>query len=396
MGSGDVPRQFSNDAIRELKAQDIVLTSYETVRNSQLNFCAVDFDVVVLDEAQKIKTPGTLTTAACKALKGKFKVAMTGTPVENSLLDLWCIMDYCVPGLLGSTRSFARHYVHTLKKEDTDLKALGEELHHQLGMYFMRRIKQDVAKDLPAKIEHKESFLMSPTQSDDYQQVISSMSSGNSGENMLQALFKLRKISESPHLYHGTDTEYDSNILIAAAARLCLTVQYLDTIRNAGEKAILFADQKDTQRMLQRVVWERYQIAPSIINGEMPTASTKYNESRQTCIDRFQAETGFNVIIMSPIAAGVGLNVTGANHVIHYSRHWNPAKENQATDRAYRIGQTLDVHVYYPLATMSSMRTFDIVLDELLSRKISLATAAIFPTERIEVTQEEILQGIFG
>ena len=98
---------------------------------------------------------------------------------------------------------------------------------------------------------------------------------------------------------------------------------------------------------------------------------------------------------MSPIAAGVGLNVTGANHVIHYNRHWNPAKENQATDRAYRIGQTLDLHVYYPMATLPEGRSFDIVLDELLSHKISLANNTIFPTERIEITQEEIIHNLF-
>ena len=99
---------------------------------------------------------------------------------------------------------------------------------------------------------------------------------------------------------------------------------------------------------------------------------------------------------MSPIAAGVGLNVTAANHVIHYTRHWNPAKESQATDRAYRIGQNKDVHVYYPLAILENMDSFDIVLDNLLERKSSLASSTIFPTERMEITQDEILNGLFG
>ena len=102
------------------------------------------------------------------------------------------------------------------------------------------------------------------------------------------------------------------------------------------------------------------------------------------------------VIIMSPVAAGMGLNVTAANHVIHYSRHWNPAKESQATDRAYRIGQTKDVYVYYPMAVTSDIKTFDEILDDLLSRKTSLATSTIFPSERIEVKQEEFGQILFG
>ena len=118
--------------------------------------------------------------------------------------------------------------------------------------------------------------------------------------------------------------------------------------------------------------------------------------SRQATIDKFQNVEGFNIIIMSPIAAGMGLNVTAANNVIHHSRHWNPAKENQATDRAYRIGQTKDVYVYYPMAVSGNFKSFDETLDELLSRKSSLASSTIFPTERIEVSQDELGQILFG
>jgi SNF2 family DNA or RNA helicase len=117
--------------------------------------------------------------------------------------------------------------------------------------------------------------------------------------------------------------------------------------------------------------------------------------SRQETINRFQAAYGFNAIIMSPIAAGMGLNVTAANNVIHYGRHWNPAKENQATDRAYRIGQTKDVYVYYPMAVSDDFKSFDVTLDELLCRKTALATSTIFPTEMVEVKQDELGQMLF-
>lgn len=135
-----------------------------------------------------------------------------------------------------------------------------------------------------------------------------------------------------------------------------------------------------------------------IINGDTPAQSSIYDGkiSRQASIDKFQSSNGFNVIIMSPIAAGVGLNVTAANHVIHYSRHWNPAKESQATDRAYRIGQLKDVHVYYPMAVIEEMESFDIVLDNLLQRKSNIASSTIFPTERMEITQDEIINSLFG
>ena len=149
--------------------------------------------------------------------------------------------------------------------------------------------------------------------------------------------------------------------------------------------------------MLQRICHERYGIITKIINGDTPTASsTRANskQSRQSAIDDFQSENGFNVIIMSPVAAGMGLNVTAANHVIHFSRHWNPAKENQATDRAYRIGQTKDVYVYYPMAVSPNFKAFDETLDELLNRKNTLASSTIFPTERIEVNQEELYNAL--
>ena len=388
--SGQVPRQFNQRIIDRMQKCDIILTNYETVRNAQLNFCAVDFDIVVLDEAQKVKTPGTLVTNAVKALKSKFRVAMTGTPVENSLLDLWCIMDFCVPGLLGNAKEFAKKYQHPLKNEDTDLVALGNEIHDRLGIYFMRRLKSDAAKDLPLKHEVKESVEMPRVQDRAYRAVVNEYNTGVQ-PNMLVTLQGIRSVSEHPHLYDDTLALHEPVELIEDAARLQATVRFLDTIKSKGEKAILFAERKETQKMLQRIVRHRYGYTAKIINGDTPSSSQPYagKQSRQSAIDDFQSKPGFGVIIMSPVAAGMGLNVTAANHVIHYSRHWNPAKENQATDRAYRIGQDKDVYVYYPMAVSSAFQSFDVTLDDLLSRKTNLATCTIFPTERVEVKPED-------
>ena len=171
---------------------------------------------------------------------------------------------------------------------------------------------------------------------------------------------------------------------------------------------IVFADRKETQRMLQKVIYDYFAIFPSIVNGDTP--STKKTEgktklSRQQTIDRFQAQDGFNVIIMSPLAAGIGLNVTEANHIIHYTRHWNPAKEEQATDRAYRIGQQKDVFVYYPMAIFpeemkdeegNRLKSFDEILDTLLNNKKALASITLFPTEQAELTPDELFGSIFG
>lgn len=398
LSSHDVPRKIDTEVIKQMQKMDVILTNYESLRISQLNFCAVEFDIVVLDEAQKIKSPGTMVTNAAKALKANFKVAMTGTPVENSLLDLWCIMDFCVPGLLDNAKAFAAKYQLPLKKEDTDLVALGNEIHKKLDVYFMRRLKADVANDFPNKIERKEQVVMPSVQEVTYRKVLYDYISGIQ-PNMLVTIMNIREVSEHPFLYDETLLTHNVERLIETSARLMATKNILDEIKDKDEKVIIFAERKDIQKMLQRVCMEEYGIVPKIINGDTPTSVSRaggHRQSRQASIDEFQLTDGFNIIIMSPVAAGMGLNVTAANHVIHYSRHWNPAKENQATDRAYRIGQTKDVYVYYPMAVMKDIRSFDITLDELLSRKTSLATSTIFPTERVEVTQVELGQKLFN
>jgi SNF2 family DNA or RNA helicase len=212
---------------------------------------------------------------------------------------------------------------------------------------------------------------------------------------MLLTLQDMKEVSEHPYLYDNTLINRDSDELFESSARLQATIAFLDRIQAKNEKVIIFAERKDTQKMLQRICMDKYGIIPKIINGDTPTTAFSHKLSRQAAIDDFQSQTGFNIIIMSPVAAGMGLNVTAANHVIHYSRHWNPAKENQATDRAYRIGQTKDVYVYYPMAVSSKFKSFDESLDELLSRKTSLATSTIFPTERVEVKHDELGQMLF-
>lgn len=396
--SKNVPRQFDKTIVENMQNMDIILTNYESLRISQLNFCAVDFDIIALDEAQKIKSPGTLVTNAAKALKGTFKIAITGTPVENSLLDLWCIMDYCIPGLLGNAKAFASQYQNPLKKEDTDIIALGNEIHDKMGIYFMRRLKSDAAKDLPKKLEFKQQMEMPIVQSDTYKRVVNEYVSG-AQPNMLLTIMDIREVSEHPYLYDSTLPQRTIQELTDSSARLQATIIFLDRIKEKNEKAIIFAERKETQKMLWRICYERYGIVAKVINGDTPSIVTRQmpnKQSRQTSIDEFQAVDGFNVIIMSPVAAGMGLNVTAANHIIHYSRHWNPAKENQATDRAYRIGQEKEVFVYYPMAVSKDFKSFDETLDELLSRKTSLATSTIFPTERVEVRQEELGQMLFG
>lgn len=391
--------------VNKLQKSDVVLTTYETVRDFQLDLGLVQWATVIIDEAQKIKTPGTLVTNALKALNTRFRIAMTGTPVENTLMDLWCITDFVAPGNFDSAKNFNTEFCRPLENPETDIRALGEQIRKRIGVHLKRRLKTEILDDLPEKHIHVEDCQeeMPLTQAERYQAVLqSTKNSGGTGpqqrNQILQILHQLRDISDHPLL---ADSQWESipiPELIGQSAKLIVTTKLLEEIRDAGEKVILFADRRNTQHLLARVIKEQFDLADvSIVNGDTPGSKQRENSmkmSRQQAVDRFQDTPGFNAIIMSPLSAGVGLNITEANHVIHYSRWWNPAKEDQASDRVYRIGQERPVHIYLPMATHNEFKTFDVILHELLERKRQLSQDTLFPTERAEVKPAEILDAL--
>lgn len=405
---GGEVKQFiiSNDkhqTIKNLSDKSIYFTTYETLRRHQIPLGLIDWGVVVLDEAQKVKTPGTLVTNAAKALKANFKIAMTGTPVENSLMDLWCIIDFCSPGLLENAKDFSKVYQKPLSDENTNIQTLTKKLREQIGATLFRRMKSDVAKDLPPIEYFKLEEAMPSAQFDTYVselELIEEIKSQDESANpVLQAIHNLRRISDHPYLKHHRIESIDTERLINSSAKLKRVMSILSEIKEKNEKVIIFSEIKAMQRVLRKTISERFSITPSIINGETPANTAKKDQSkltRQQEINKFQKVNGFNVIIMSPVAAGFGLNITEANHVIHYTRHWNPAKEQQATDRAYRIGQNKPVNVYYPLAVSpnNEFKTFDMVLDELLQRKSHLASKTLFPTEQIEIITDDLISSL--
>jgi superfamily II DNA or RNA helicase len=398
-------KEYSPETVALLQKKQIILTNYESVRRYQLNICAIDYAVIVLDEAQKIKTPGTLATNAAKALKADFKIAMTGTPVENTLVDLWCIMDFAAPGLLGNAKDFASTYQHPLRDAMVDQKALCEQVRQRIGCYMLRRLKNDVVRDLPQKHEEPPTRTKMPqVQLKRYKAEIAAAKEDNikngsvNRNSVLKSLQCLRDISDHPYLVEGNIVDFTTQELVESSAKLMATIDIIHKIQAKNDKVIVFADRKETQKMLQKVLYDTFGLRPRVINGETPTSEStrsKSKLSRQQAIDDFEAVDGFNIIVMSPLAAGIGLNVTAANHVIHYSRHWNPAKEQQASDRAYRIGQQKEVYIYYPMAVADGFRSFDEVLDDLLYRKKSLATATLFPSDQTEVTPEDLFGSVF-
>lgn len=371
-----------------LGGADIVLTTYETMRDLEFSLGRVDWSVMICDEAQKIKVPTAMVTKAAKAQKADFKIACTGTPVENSLVDLWCLFDFIQENLLGSLNEFNKEYRHPIEKKDDEDSAIIDELRQLIEPQVLRRMKHDVA-ELPAKheVNNCKNIEISTLQRTLYKQVSNDCRSlseqGHKGV-MLKALHDMRMICAHP-------LNFQKQAAIKDSPKAEWLIDTLETIKQRDEKVIIFTEFRDIQVFLKRLLLERYGLNVTTVNGDSNTNSRR-GLTRQGIIDKFQEVNGFNVIILSTVAVGFGVNIQKANHVIHYTRSWNPAKEDQATDRAYRIGQDKEVYVYYPSIAATDFETFEIKLDKLLSSKRSLADDMLKPN--VELTQE-LIQSIY-
>ncbi|WP_062460801.1 DEAD/DEAH box helicase [Demequina soli] len=385
----------------------LVLATYETLRDYQFSLSQIDWGVVVFDEAQALKNPDSMRTRAAKAIKADFKLLATGTPVENSLGEFWCLVDTAQPGLLGDWTDFRERYIVPAQDaEPTESDALrarlGRELREAVGAFMLRREKEDHLDGLPPKYLHtalaapagalivKDPALarsMPAAQRAAYEGHLQRLhsASGEGSEAALAVLMALRLASLHPELgVRGArpSIPVDADVArrqLGDSAKLTVTMDVLRDIQARGEKAIVFAMSKDLQMLL--ALWLQFELGvmPHVINGDTAATSGGRSQSRKELIADFENADGFNVIVMSPIAAGVGLTVVGANHVIHLERHWNPAKEAQATDRVYRIGQTRDVHVHLPAATHPDFDSFDVLLDRLLASKLLVRDAVMAP-----------------
>ncbi|MEK0081710.1 DEAD/DEAH box helicase [Benzoatithermus flavus] len=381
-GEDDRP-SLSTKALAEA---DWVLTTYETLRDYDRDFGAVRFGVLLFDEAQKIKTPGVRLTDAAKAMNADFCVAMTGTPVENRLADLWCIVDTVHPAHLGDLRSFSATYE---REPDTErLKWLKSRLDRRRGRIpplLLRRLKEDELPDLPACRIAVSELAMPPAQAAAYAAVVDGARAAARRGAVLEALQKLRAVC----LHPDPEAAVDDAAFVAASARLVLAMRALDAIAARGERALVFLDDLDLQARLAGLIQRRYDLPapPMIINGGVGGGT------RQARVDRFQAgPDGFDVMILSPRAGGVGLTLTRANHVVHLSRWWNPAVEDQCNGRVLRIGQTRPVTIHLPLAVRPDGRpSFDQNLHALLERKRWLMREALLPPAADERDREELL-----
>lgn len=327
---------------KNIENYNMTIVSYETLARDQVVLGKIKWSYIICDETQKIKNFNTLAANAVKGMNALNRIAMTGTPIENNLSELWSIIDFIQPGLLGSHKKFVNMYERPLKKEPDD-ECLKNELINTIKPVFIRRTKKDILSDvLPQKYEKTIRIPMGSLQMEKYLEIIDSIKGTDKQKiHPFAALTKLIELCSHPWLVdeysNGTVQE-----MINQCPKLMKTLELIEAIKQKNEKVIIFTRYHKMQAILRKVIFHIFNIDAKIINGTNTT-------NRAEEIEMFQTQPGFNVIILSPKSAGVGLNITAANHVIHYTREWNPAVENQATDRAYRRGQEKDVYVYYPV-----------------------------------------------
>jgi len=394
------------EVLLNASSKDIIITNYESLVSNGVEFAKVNWGVIALDEAQKIKNPNTYVSNVVKSLKSEFNIALTGTPIENKLLDIWNILDFVETGFLGGRREFIKKYSVKFDLDPELAMAKSAELRTKIGFRMLRRMKSEVAKDLPNKylipnewdgVEiHECAFELSELQDSYYQDVLRQyelkIETGSEVGNtaILKAIDSWKRICDHPYVADKLwipIENTDSSVLIEQSAKLKKTVEIIHFVKSKNEKVLVFSDIKLTQRMLKKVFIDEFNISAKVINGETAIRSSFKNDSRQKIVDDFNNSEGFNILILSPVAAGFGLNITGANNVIHFTRHWNPAKENQASDRAYRIGQTKDVTIYHPMSLSKDYQTFDSKLDKLLRRKKQLAENSLIPTGTVKIVE---------
>lgn len=385
-----------------IRRHRLIITNYDTVKNYQHSFARIPWSFVICDEAQEIKEPKTAVTWALKSQNSIFRIAMTGTPVENRLLDLWNICDFFQPGLLGSAKEFSDRFENTpddasVEHRQTLASELRERLHYNRPTAFiLRRQKIDKLDGLPKKHEHIRRCQLTHQQKQLHAEIVGGLKAtkGKAGQH-LKAIQRLARLYQHPSLDIDKGIDKKPDYYLDHCPKLQDTIQLLHEIRSRREKVLIFALFTKMQLILKKVIDAEFDLSVDIVNGSVSAAGAGTGKSlRHKIIDCFESAPGFNVLILSPDVAGVGLTITAANNVIHYGRWWNPAKEAQATDRVYRLGQTRDVNVYYPIATCDEFCTFDEKLHSLLINKRELASDFLVPTGSLDITESELMTGL--
>ncbi|MGJ8671950.1 DEAD/DEAH box helicase [Rubritalea sp.] len=322
---------------------DIVLTSYALIHRDIEHHLAQHYHLIALDEAQHIKNPGAQVSSAIRQLHSTHRLCLSGTPIENNLGELWSLFAFLMPGLLGERSAFNENYRTPIEKQNNQAKR--DSLNRKVGPLILRRTKHNVAKELPPKTEILHTISLSSDQKDLYETVRAAMDKqvrqaivargGEAQIVFLDALLKLRQICCHPSLLNFESDQMQTRAQ-AQSAKMLYLIEMIETLRKENHRVLIFSQFTSMLEIIERHLTEQ-EISYLILTG-----ATK---DRQSLVERFQGGEG-EIFLISLKAGGTGLTLTGADTVIHYDPWWNPAAENQATDRAYRIGQNKAVMVH--------------------------------------------------
>ncbi len=363
-------REFETDEC------DLVITSYGMLRSDASKFHKVSWELVVIDEAQNIKNPATEQTKAVKKLNTDVKIAMSGTPVENRLTEYWSLFDFVNKGYLGSAKYFRNEFASPIENDNNEQQLV--RFKKITEPFILRRLKTDksIISDLPEKIEHNCFVELAKEQTALYQNVVDSMMEvlENAEEGsierkglVLKMMTALKQVCNHPSQFLKKEDDR-----IELSGKTQMLIQLLRSIYENDEKVLIFTQYKEMGEILVRILDDVFHNKPLFLHGGVS------RQKRDEMVEVFQTKKHKKIFILSIKAGGTGLNLTAANHVIHYDLWWNPAVEAQATDRAFRIGQQKNVLVH----RMISKGTFEEKINEMLLAKKHLADLTVSAGEQ--------------
>ena len=360
-------RKKEEEFKKEAMNHAIVISSYGLVQRDLKFLKGVHWAGVVLDEAQNIKNPETKQAKAARALESDYRLALTGTPVENNVGDLWSIMEFLNPGFLGSQAGFKRNFFIPIQAERDQEAA--RRLKEITGPFILRRLKTDtsIISDLPEKMEMRTYCTLTKEQASLYAAVLEDIREAIEGAEegiqrkgiILSALSRLKQVCNHPAQFLK-----DNSTIPGRSGKLARLTEMLDVVLENGEKALVFTQFAEMGKMVKEHLQASFGCEVLFLHGGVP------RKQRDRMLERFQEGKEYlPIFVLSLKAGGTGLNLTGANHVFHFDRWWNPAVENQATDRAFRIGQTKNVEVHKFICA----GTLEEKIDEIIERKVQVA-----------------------
>lgn len=359
----------------QLKDVDLVITTYSMVLR-QAWLAKVHWDLLILDEAQAIKNGTAKQTLSTKALKSNARIALTGTPIENRLSDLWSLFDFLNPGLLGSSTRFKEY----IKKLETTTGQF-ESLRKLVSPYILRRMKTDpkIISDLPEKIETPTYCQLTKKQAHYYQATVNDLKksletveSKNRRAIVLQTLMRLKQICNHPSQFNG-----EGDYLPEQSGKFARLQSICEELASRQEKVLIFTQFSEIIAPLAEHLSSIFGRDGLMLHGGTPI------KQRKKLVEEFQSDNGPPFFVLSLKAGGTGLTLTAASHVIHFDRWWNPAVENQATDRAFRIGQKKNVQVH----KFITQGTVEEEIDKIITSKKTLASEILNPSDEIKLTE---------